>query len=109
VEAWETPDTIVGELEIPAPAGGDLAVQAIAGTGGDGVAVDDDDALESAVTLAQSTVLEVGVGGGVAAGGAWALADAGAFADDATVVVCNTESGTKTADVLRSHLMGKGV
>jgi threonine synthase len=109
VEAWETPDTIVGELEIPDPAGGDLAVRAIAGTDGDGVAVEDDDALESAVTLAQSTILEVGVAGGVAAGGAWALADAGVFDDDATVVVCNTESGTKTADVLRSHLMGKGV
>jgi threonine synthase len=109
VEPWERPDTIVGELEIPDPAGGDLAVQAVAGTGGDGVAVPDDEALESAVRLAQSTVLEVGPGGGVAAAGAWALADDGAFDPDATVVVCNTESGTKTADVLRSHLMGQGV
>jgi threonine synthase len=25
------------------------------------------------------------------------------------VVVVNTESGTKTADILRSHLMGQGI
>jgi threonine synthase len=109
VEPWSTPDTIVGELEIPDPPGGDLAVAALRETGGGAVAVDDDEALEAAVTVAATAVLEVGAAGGVAVAGAGALAADGAFDDDATVVVANTESGTKTADVLRSHLMGKGI
>jgi len=109
VEPWAQPDTIVGELEVPDPAGGDLAVEAIAGTGGDAVAVDDDEILESATTLAATEVLEVGAAGGAAAAGAWTLAEEGAFDDDDVVVLLNTESGTKTADVLRSHLMGQGI
>jgi threonine synthase len=107
VEPWAQPDTIVGELEIPDPAGGDLAVEAVRETGGRVVTVDDDDALGSAVAAAGSTSLEVGAAGGAAAAAADALA--GEFDDDATLVVVNTESGVKTADVLRSHLMGQGV
>ena len=123
VEAWESPDTICGELEIPDPAGGGLARDALAETGGDAVAVDDPDTLESAVAVTQRTGVEVGVAGGAAAAGAWELAtvaDAESDADDApdsldafggddTVVLLNTEAGVKTADVLRSHLMGQGV
>ncbi len=107
VEPWENPDTICGELEIPDPAGGGLALDALAEAGGDAVAVDDPDTLESAVAVTQRTGVEVGVAGGVAAAGAWELADR--FDADDTVVLLNTEAGVKTADVLRSHLMGQGV
>jgi threonine synthase len=106
-DPWETPDTIVGELEVPDPAGGDLALEALAATDGGAVTVDDDAILEAAVTLAGAETLEVGVAGGAAAAGAWALADA--FDPGDAVALVNTESGTKTADVLRSHLMGKGI
>ncbi len=108
-EPWETPDTIVGELEIPDPAGGDLALDALAAVGGEGVTVSDDDALESAVTVAQTEVLEVGGAGGVALAGAWDLAESGELDGDDRVVVVNTDAGVKTPDVLRSHLMGKGI
>jgi threonine synthase len=40
---------------------------------------------------------------------AWRLAEDGVFEDGDDVVVVNTEAGTKTADVLRSHLMGQGI
>ncbi|MGQ4555791.1 pyridoxal-phosphate dependent enzyme [Halobellus sp. GM3] len=109
IEPWESPDTIVGELEIPEPNGGVAALDSVAETGGDVVAVDDADSLESAVVAAQNTGLEVGLGGGVALAAASELAAADAFGDDDHVVVLNTESGTKTADILRSHLMGKGI
>ena len=109
VDPWESPDTIVGELEIPDPRGGNAALSAVAETDGEFVAVDDDDALESAVVAAQRAGLEVGAAGGVALGAAEALADDGAVGEDDHIVVVNTESGTKTADILRSHLMGKGV
>ncbi|MFC6769017.1 threonine synthase, partial [Natrinema soli] len=44
-----------------------------------------------------------------AASGAWELAERGAFDGDETVVIVNTGSGNKEADVLRSHLMSQGV
>jgi threonine synthase len=109
VEAVEYPDTICGELEVPDPAGGSLALDAVADTGGDAVAVGDDDLLESAVTLTQRLGTEVGATGGAAAAGAWELAERGAFGADETVLVVNADAGVKTADVLRSHLMGQGV
>jgi threonine synthase len=109
VEPWNGPDTIVGELEIPDPAGGDLAAAAVAGSGGGAVTLEDDDILESAVVAAQRDVLEVGAAGGAAVAGAWALTEGGTLDADETVVVVNTESAVKTADVLRSHLMGQGV
>jgi threonine synthase len=107
VEAWSQPDTIVGELEIPDPPGGDLAVEAVTETGGRVVTVDDEAILASAVAAAGGAALEVGAAGGAALAAADDLADE--FADDATLVVVNTESGVKTADILRSHLMSQGV
>lgn len=132
VEPWNAPDTIVGELEVPAPAGGALALDAVAETGGAVLAVDDDAILESAVAVAASETLEIGTAGGAAAAGAWALAagDVAGPADDVEgpvgdvaaetavdatldagddVVLVNTEAAVKTPDVLRSHLMGQGV
>ncbi|RLM59517.1 pyridoxal-phosphate dependent enzyme [Halobellus sp. Atlit-31R] len=108
-EPWESPDTIVGELEVPEPNGAAAALDAVAASGGEFVAVDDESSLESAVVAAQTAGMEVGPAGGVAVAAAGVLADEGAVGGDDHVVVLNTESGTKTADVLRSHLMGKGI
>ncbi|WP_138006977.1 threonine synthase [Halalkalirubrum salinum] len=108
-EPWAVPDTICGELEVPDPAGGALAVEAIEESGGDGIRVDDDDILASAVAIAQNEVLEAGAGGGAAAAGAWAYGEDGGFEPGDRVVLVNTESGLKTPDILRSHLMGQGV
>jgi threonine synthase len=109
VDPVEYPDTICGELELPDPAGGSLALDALAGSGGEAVAVSDEDLLESAVALTQRLGTEVGATGGAAAAGAWALAERGAFDTDDSVVVVNADAGVKTADLLRSHLMGQGV
>lgn len=109
VDSWATPDTIVGELEIPAPSGGGLAIDALERTDGGAVAVSDDQALESAVTVAQREIMEVGGAGGVALAGAWALAEDGQVDSTDTIVVVNPDAGVKTPDVLRSHLMGQGV
>lgn len=109
VEPWQTPDTIVGECEVPDPAGGGPALRALEATDGDAVTVDDDEALESAVRVAASETVEVGLAGGVAAAGLWKLAENGALGGDDEAVLVNTESATKTPDVLRSHLMGQGI
>jgi len=109
VESWDVPDTICGDIEVPDPAGGDWAVEAVRETGGGAVATDDPDVLESAVTMAEHEGVASSPSGAAAASGAWALAERGEFDANETVVVVNAATGTKTADVLRSHLMGKGV
>ncbi|MFD1571437.1 pyridoxal-phosphate dependent enzyme [Halorubrum laminariae] len=108
-EPWETPDTICGELEIADPAGGAAAVEAIRESGGTAVGVADEDVLASAVAVAQNEVMEMGVTGGAAPAGAWALAEDGFFDGGETVVLVNSDAGLKTPDVLRSHLMGQGI
>ncbi|XVH30736.1 threonine synthase [Haloferacaceae archaeon DSL9] len=108
-EAWATPDTICGELEIPDPAGGALALDALAATDGDAVTVEDRDILECAATAARHEIVEMGVAGGAAPAGAWAVAEEDGFDGDETVVLLNTEAAMKTPDLLRSHLMGQGI
>jgi threonine synthase len=108
-EPWETPDTIVGELEVADPPGGAPALAAVAETGGEVLTVEDADALESAVAVASTETVEVGLAGGVAAAGLWALAEDGPLGAADEAVVVNTEAATKAPDVLRSHLMGQGV
>ncbi|MFO7925621.1 MAG: threonine synthase [Halobacteriota archaeon] len=108
-QPWEVPDTVVGSLEIPDPSGGLAATQAIRASGGAGVAVDDQDLLDSAVTVAQHEGLEISVACGTATAGAWELAENGAFDDDETVVLLNTAAGSKDADIVRSRLMSRGI
>jgi len=108
-EAHDNPDTICGELEVPDPAGGHLAVEAIRESDGGAVAVEDDDALEAAVAVAGRAGLGADVACGVAAAGAWELARWGEFDADDTVVLVNSGTANREADVLRSHLMGKGI
>ena len=107
-EPWDRPDTICGPLEIPDPAGGAHAVDALEATDGGAVATDDDAILAGAVTLAEAGVT-MGATGGAAAAGARALADRGAFATDDVVVLVNSVTGNKEADLLRSHLMSRGI
>lgn len=99
------PDTIAGEVEIPDPVGGALALRALARHDGSAVTVGDPELQEGAVATTSTTGVEVGLAGGAAAAAAWERADA----LSGSVVLVNPNSGFKTADVLRSHLMGQGV
>ncbi len=107
-EPWDRPDTICGPLEIPDPAGGAHALDALDATGGGATTTDDESILAGAVTLAEAGVT-MGATGGAAVSGARALAGSGAFAADDVVVLVNPVSGNKEADLLRSHLMGQGI
>jgi threonine synthase len=104
----EHPDTIVGPLEIPDPAGGAQVLDALESTNGAAIATGDETILEGAVSLAEAGVT-MGASGGAALSGARALAEQGAFADDDVVVLVNPTTGNKEADILRSHLMSKGI
>ncbi|WP_277540830.1 threonine synthase [Haloarcula laminariae] len=102
------PDTIVGPLEVPDPAAGRAALDAIAATGGDGAAVPDKEILQAAVDGCEMGP-EIGATGGTAIAGVRALADRGAFDADEEVVLVNPVAGSKEADLLRSHLMSQGM
>ncbi|AQL41781.1 threonine synthase [Halorientalis sp. IM1011] len=106
---WETPDTICGGVEIPDPAGGPDVLAAVRESDGGAVATEDRDVLEGAVSIAQSEGVELGATAGVAASGAARLAEQDEFGPDDTLVLVNTLTGNAEADVLRSHLMSKGI
>jgi len=108
-EPWDVPDTICGGIEIPDPGASEWILDCLRESDGGAVATSDEDVLDSAVTVAQHEGLEMGVTCAAAASGAWALAREGEFDEDDTVVLLNTATGNKDADVVRSHLMGKGI
>lgn len=108
-DAWEHPDTICGGIEVPDPGASPLILDALRESGGGVVATSDEDILDSAVAVAQNEGLEMGVTAAAAASGAWELARWGAFDDDDTVVLLNTGAANTDADVIRSHLMSRGV
>jgi len=105
----ERPDTICGGLERPEPAGARAALSALRESGGEAVAVPDEEILESAVAVASREGVEMSASAGAAAAAAWRMAEDGAFGADDTVVLVNTTAGSTDADVLRSHLMGQGI
>ena len=104
----DSPDTISGPLEVPDPAGGRYALDAIDTTGGGAISVTDDELLESAVSLAKAG-LPTSATGGVAISGAEQLAEDGAFDGDETVLLINPATANRESDILRSHLMRQGV
>lgn len=103
---WSNPDTIVGELEIPAPRAGPSTVEVLKPFDTEAIAVPDGATLEAAVTTAQKDGLQVSAAGGVGLAGATAASNIDA---DETVVALNPGAGLLDADVLRSHLMGQGI
>lgn len=109
VSPWGRPDTIAGALEVPDPALGTRALEAVRESGGGAVAVEDEAILESACSVAAAEGIQASVAGGAAAAGAWELAQEGALGEGDEVVLVNTGAGSLDADVLRSHLMRAGV
>ncbi len=106
--AVEHPDSVCGQLEIPDPGAGSLALAALRESDGKAVAASDDEIMAGAVTLA-----EAGLPGGVTAGAGIrataVLADRGEIGADESVVLVNPVSANKEADLMRSHLMSKGI
>lgn len=105
----EHPDTICGGIEIPDPGASPWILECLRESDGGAVATSDEEILESAIAVAKGEGLEMGATCAAAASGAWELAERGEFDSDATVVLLNTASANKDSDVLRSHLMGKGI
>ena len=108
-EVWEQPDSICGGIEIPNPGASPWILEALRESDGGAVATDDEDILEAGAAVAQKAGIEMAPTSAAAASGAWQLAEDNEFGPDDTVVILNTGAGNKEADVLRSHLMRKGI
>ncbi|MFW6018169.1 MAG: threonine synthase [Halapricum sp.] len=108
-EPIDNPDTICGGLEVADPPESRLVLDAVRESGGSVVSTPDTSILEAATDIAGSAGVEVGTAGGAAAAGALELAERGVFDDDETVAIVNPAAGNNESDVLRSHLMRKGI
>ncbi|QGN06620.1 pyridoxal-phosphate dependent enzyme [Halorhabdus sp. CBA1104] len=109
IDSTDAPDTVIGPLEIPDPVRGASAVTAISESGGGAATVSDEDALAAAVDANASAGIECSATGGVALAGLEALIDRGAVTQDESVVVIDPLAAAGESDLLRSHLMSRGV
>ncbi len=106
---WDVPDTICGDIEVPNPMASEWVLEALRKSGGGAVAIDDDDILDAATELAATEGVESSATLGAAAGGARVLRERGDLGAADQIVLVNTGAGATDADVLRSHLMSKGI
>lgn len=99
-EPWDNPQSIARGVEIPDPGASSWILEAVYKSGGTGVAVSDDDAVEAAIKMARKDGVEMCVTSAIALAGTLKLGREGAFGWDDEVVVINTGAGCKTADRL---------
>ncbi|MFB6161903.1 MAG: pyridoxal-phosphate dependent enzyme [Halococcoides sp.] len=107
-ESIDRPDTVCGILEVSDPAAGDGARSAVAATGGDAVAIADDDALTRAVQTARRDGVATSTAGGVALAAVDRIRADGLIDGDDRVAVVDPLTPRSDADILRSHLMRSG-
>ncbi|HEV3475683.1 MAG TPA: threonine synthase [Actinomycetota bacterium] len=100
-EPWADAHTIATGLNVPAPLGGALVLQAVRETGGTAVAVDDDQILEAVARMASDTSILPAPEGAATLAGASLLRERGDLDPDDRVVLINTGTGTKYPDVLK--------
>lgn len=105
--AWDSPESIAKGVEIPDPGASPWIIEAVTQTGGQGIAVDDDEAVQAAIDMARADGLEMCITAAVALAGTRKLAEQGVFAADDEVVVINTGAGCKTATVLGDAARGR--
>jgi threonine synthase len=103
-ERWDDPETMARGVEIPDPGASPWMLEAVSETGGQGVAVSDTDAIESALDTARTAGVEMCVTSAVAMAGARELATRDVLGPDDDVVVINTGAGCKTGAKFEAYL-----
>jgi threonine synthase len=101
---WEDPETIARGVEIPDPGASPWMLEAVFESGGEGVAVSDEEAYEAVLDAARQGGVEMCVTAAVALAGAKKLAAEGTFGPDDDVVVINTGGGCKTAGKIGEYV-----
>ncbi|MDY7081652.1 MAG: pyridoxal-phosphate dependent enzyme [Halobacteria archaeon] len=105
-QPWDSPDTVIGAVEVPDPAGASVVLSALdeRKENSEVVAIEDGDALDTALELAADGI-EVSPAGALAAAGAVEL---DSIDPEDTVVAVNPGSARASADVLRNRLVYHG-
>jgi threonine synthase len=95
VEPWKDPTTLASGLRVPSPLGGPLVLDAVRRSGGDAVAVSDDDIVRAMRDLAVSEGVWVSPEGAAALAGIRALREARRLDGGERIVLLNTGTGLK--------------
>jgi threonine synthase len=113
VEAWERqsfnikpqkPNTIAKSLAIGNPADGYYALKVMSQSGGQGVAVSDDEVVEGITLLAETEGIFAETAGGVVVAGLKRLVEQGSIDPDELVVAFITGAGLKTQEAVAPRL-----
>ncbi|MBI1885496.1 MAG: threonine synthase [Chloroflexi bacterium] len=113
VEAWERqsfsirpqkPNTIAKSLAIGNPADGYYALKTLAQSGGNGLAVTDDEVVEGIRLLAETEGIFAETAGGVVVAGLKRLAEGGRLDPDELIVAFITGAGLKTQEAVQERL-----
>ncbi len=91
---WENPQTHAAGLRVPGPLGDRLILRAVRESGGDAVAISEDDIRVSTDWLARATGVDAAPEGGCALAVLRQMARDGRIGKDAEVVVFNTGAGS---------------
>ena len=97
---WENPDSVARGVEVPDPGASSWLIDIVTESGGTGVQVSDETAIEASRTAARLSGVEMCVEAGVALASVAELAGDGTIDDDEEVVVLNTGAGCKSADLI---------
>lgn len=95
-------------IEVPDPGAAPWIMDAVQATGGTGVRVTDEEALEGCLLAAEATGMELCVEPGAALAGARRLADEGVIGADESVLVVNTGAGNKAPTAMEYALHNRG-
>jgi len=90
---WENPRTYAAGLRVPGPLGDRLILKAVRESGGDAVAISEDDIRSSTSAMARDTGIDAAPEGGCALAVLRTMARDGRIGRDSEVVVFNTGSG----------------
>jgi threonine synthase len=99
------PNTIAKSIAIGNPADGFQVLSSVRGTGGTGMAVEEDEIIEGIQLLAETEGIFTEPAGGVTVSATRKLIERGDIPRDESIVICVTGNGYKTVEVLN----GKGV
>lgn len=97
---WDCPESIGRGIEVPDPGASPWMLEAVYETGGAGVAVTDEEALEGALAGARHAGVEMCVEPGAALAAAGQMAEEGELDEDDEILIINTGAGNKATDAL---------
>lgn len=99
-EPWEAPNSIGRGIEVPDPGASSWIIEAVNQTGGTGVSVTEEAALQGCIEAARRAGVEMCVEPGAAMAGAMKLAEQGDLDSDDEIMIINTGSGNKSSTTI---------